>query len=235
MKRDINTVKQILTILADYPKRLVPLASFIKVKDLDFHLSLMQDNKYLVVQTMPGNQNYYEVYMTWKGYDFFESLNREIELAADYQKDMIEILNENIIKEIDKQECDKILNSLKFPFIVFEMYSDYDIIKDANFVHKFNSRSEAEAFIKDAKDKYIESCIDKMEYVKNYINSATDDQMINIYTQTDSTLYHEDKMRYVIVQYLFDSKKQYDFEGYNPPQILPSNSQYYHILEIKED
>lgn len=120
-------------------------------------------------------------------------------------------------------------------FIVFEMYIDYNIIKLPIFVQKFQSRLEAESFVKDAKDKYVKSLNDKMEYIKNYVNTATDDQMVKILAQIDLTASHKNETRYVIVQYLFDSKKQYDFEGYNPPEILPSNSQYYHILEIKEN
>lgn len=240
----MNIVKQILTIIADSPTRKVPLSE-LKVKDLAFHLLLMENKGYLVNQEITSvKANYdtqvdltYEVYMTWEGYDFLETLNKEVkkvEYGADYQKDMLEILNENILKEIDKEECNKILDSIKLPFIVFEMYSDYDIIKDANFVQRFHSSLEAESFIKDAKDKYVKSCSDRMEYIKNYINSAPDDQMINIVAQIDPTASHKNETRYIIVQYLFDSKKQYDFEGYNPPEILPPNSQYYHILEIKE-
>lgn len=238
----MNIVKQILTIIADSPTRKVPLSA-LKVKDLAFYLLLMEKKGYLVNQEIDSDILDYEVYMTWEGYDFLESLNKELqqplnektESGADYQKDILDLLNENIIKEIDKEEWNKVLNLTKFPFVVFEMYVDYDIIKDANFVQKFQSRLEAEAFIKDAKDKYVKSLNDKMEYIRNYVDTATDDQMIKIVAQIDSTASHKNETRYVIIQYLFDSKKQYDFEGYNPPEVLPSNSQYYHILEIKEN
>ena len=81
MKRDMKIVKQILTTIADSPTRKVATSS-LKVEDLAFHLLLMSNKGYLVIQELnskPVNYDYqvdttWEVYMTWEGYDFLETL-----------------------------------------------------------------------------------------------------------------------------------------------------------------
>lgn len=234
----MNIVKQILTIIADSPTRRVPFSA-LKVKDLAFYLLLMENKGYLVNQEIDSDILDYEVYMTWEGYDFLETLNKEdkktekTESTAYYQKDMLEILNENIVKEIDKEEWNKVLNQTQYNFLVIEIIEDYGYMEEINYVQRFQSRLEAEAFIKDAKDKYKESLSDKMEYVKNYISNASQETINKFVKQFVFKDWNNNKLDYLII--LLNQSESVVVEGYDPPKVANYLSNFYHILEIKEN
>lgn len=240
----MNVVKQILTIIADSPTRRVT-TSTLKIENLEFHLLLMENKGYLVIQEVnskPVNCDYqvdttWEVYLTWEGYDFLETLNKEdkktekTESTAYYQKDILEILNENIVKEIDREEWNKVLNQSQYNFLVIEIFEDYGHMEEINYIQKFQSQLEAENFIKDAKDKYEESLNNKYNYVKNYVANASQEIIDELVKQLN--FFKEPS-----IDHLINSLSKTELvvvDGYTPPKVINHTSNFYYMLEIKEN
>lgn len=73
---------------------------------------------------------------------FNDKIIREID-KKECEK-IINQINDKIIQETDKKECDKINDK---PFIVVSVATDYNIIKHVNYLDRFSFEQEAKEFV----------------------------------------------------------------------------------------
>lgn len=179
-------------------------------------------------------------YITWQGVDLYEELKTKFEigykpLGRSAPEDMIGLLNYNIWKEIDKEECKKIMDCIykevdKKPFVVVSVTSGYNTIDSVDYVDRFNSKAEADALIKEREKERIRLFENRKEFIYNYLRSCNSAEIrSDIINQTKC--YGYDNISLSL--YLTDNP-HYDgrFPYYNPPKRIQSKGVDF-VVEMK--
>lgn len=243
MKRDLKLCYLLLKQIMDSDKPYAPTTSIdgYSAEELTFNNELLKTGKYTYAGYLSSDDKKPCIkynYITWQGVDFYEELKSKFEtgykpLGRSAPEDIRELLNYNIWKEIDKEECEKIMDCIykeidKKPFVVVSVTSGYNTINSVDYTDRFNSKAEADVFIKEREKERLRLYKDRKDYIEKYLISSDP----GTYSLIKCRIGYADMD--VIVSVLADTS-YYDgqFDNYNPPKRIQSKGVDF-VVELKE-
>lgn len=249
MKRDLKLCYLILKQIVDYYAPSVPINIIRNIEpyssDEVLFNSRLLDNIFIKRHLIDCNAT---VEITWQGIELYEELKSKFEvkeasqykpIGRDYMEDILGLLNHNILKQIDEEECKKIMDCInkeldKKPFVVVSVTSGYNTIKSVDYVDRFNSKSEAEAFIKEHYEKNSKLYEDRKTYSEEYLRSLNEKDYSNVARYLGMNT-GPDPFKF-IVDYLLNEQNVDSkiFINYNAPKRSNDKGIYF-TIELKEN
>lgn len=246
MKRDLKLCYLILKEImdSDKPFAVTTLIDGYSVEELVFNNELLKKGNYTYAGYISSENSKPCIklnYITWQGVDLYEELKNTFEtgykpLGRSAPEDILGLLNHNILKTIDEEECKKIMDCIyqevdKKPFVVVSVTSGYNTIDSVDYIDRFNTKAEADAFIKEREKERLQLYEDRKKYIEKYLISSDSGTYSLIKYRIG---YADVNVMDVIVRHLADNS-YFDgrFDNYNPPKRIQSKGVDF-VVEMKE-